>query len=69
MPKIVDHDATREELARRAAGLFCEHGYDRLDVHAIAEAPGRWHTSAPRTPAAWPRLAGRALDKADARGA
>ncbi|MGR3760941.1 TetR/AcrR family transcriptional regulator [Roseobacteraceae bacterium NS-SX3] len=40
MPKIVDHAAYREELARRAAALFSEHGYSGLGMRKIAAALG-----------------------------
>lgn len=40
MPKIVDHDQYRRDLARRAAALFSEHGYRGLGMRGIAEALG-----------------------------
>lgn len=40
MPKIIDHDAYKEELASRAAALFSEHGYSGLGMRAIAQALG-----------------------------
>lgn len=40
MPKIVDHDAHRAELARRAAGLFSQHGYSGLGMRRIAQELG-----------------------------
>jgi AcrR family transcriptional regulator len=40
MPKQIDHDAHREDLARRAAPLFSKHGYSGLGLRAIAEALG-----------------------------
>lgn len=40
MPKIVDHQSYREDLARRAAGLFSEYGYSGLGMRAIAEGLG-----------------------------
>ncbi|MCB9789330.1 MAG: TetR/AcrR family transcriptional regulator [Deltaproteobacteria bacterium] len=40
MPKKVDHDVYRAELAHRAAPLFSEHGYSGLGMRAVAEALG-----------------------------
>lgn len=40
MPKIVDHDAYRKELATKAIPVFTEHGYNGLGMRAIAEAIG-----------------------------
>lgn len=40
MPKQIDHEAYREELAHRAAPLFSERGYAGLGMRAIAEALG-----------------------------
>jgi len=40
MPKIVDHDAHREELAIRAFPLFSRYGYHGLSTRKIAEELG-----------------------------
>ena len=40
MPKIVDHAAHREELARKAASLFSQHGYSGLGMRKIAQELG-----------------------------
>lgn len=40
MPKQIDHDAYREDLARRATPLFSERGYSGLGMRAIASALG-----------------------------
>lgn len=40
MPKQVDHDAYREELAARAAPVFREHGYQGLGMRQIAKELG-----------------------------
>jgi TetR/AcrR family transcriptional regulator, transcriptional repressor of aconitase len=40
MPKIVDHDAYRSELARKAADVFTRHGYSALGMRKIAEELG-----------------------------
>lgn len=40
MPKIVDHDALRADLARRAIPIFQEHGYNGIGMRKIAEALG-----------------------------
>jgi TetR/AcrR family transcriptional regulator, transcriptional repressor of aconitase len=40
MPKIVDHDALRAELARRAIPVFQTHGYHGIGMRKIAEALG-----------------------------
>jgi len=40
MPKIVDHQAYRTELARRAATLFSQHGYSGLGMRRIASELG-----------------------------
>lgn len=40
MPKIVDHDALRADLARRAIPVFQEHGYHGIGMRRIAEALG-----------------------------
>ena len=36
MPKIVDHDAHRAELALRAASYFSEHGYGGVSMRKVA---------------------------------
>lgn len=38
MPKIVDHDARRAEIARRAIPVFQTHGYHGIGMRKIAEA-------------------------------
>jgi TetR/AcrR family transcriptional regulator, transcriptional repressor of aconitase len=40
MPKIVDHDAYRKELARKAADVFTRHGYSALGIRKIADELG-----------------------------
>ena len=40
MPKIIDHDAQRKQLATRAAALFSKHGYAGLGMRKIAEELG-----------------------------
>ncbi|MHA7775473.1 TetR/AcrR family transcriptional regulator [Roseibium sp. M-1] len=40
MPKQIDHDAYRLELARKAAPLFSEHGYSGLGMRRVAEEIG-----------------------------
>lgn len=40
MPKIVDHDAYRKELAQKAADVFTRHGYSALGIRQIAEELG-----------------------------
>lgn len=40
MPKIIDHDAYRKELARKAAEIFTRHGYSALGIRQIAEELG-----------------------------
>ena len=40
MPRIVDHDRYREELARRAVDVFREHGYHGLSMRRIAREIG-----------------------------
>lgn len=40
MPKIVDHDAYRHELALNAVKIFTEHGFNGLGMRGIAEALG-----------------------------
>ncbi len=40
MPKIINHDAYKQELASRAAVLFSEQGYSGLGMRKIAEALG-----------------------------
>ncbi|PSW21747.1 TetR/AcrR family transcriptional regulator [Photobacterium sanctipauli] len=40
MPKIIDHDAYRQELATKAIDVFIEHGYHGLGMRGIADAIG-----------------------------
>ena len=40
MPKLVDHDEYRQQLAQGAAALFSTHGYNGLGMRAIADALG-----------------------------
>ncbi len=40
MPKIVDHEAYRRELAVKAVDIFTEHGVNGLGMRGIAEALG-----------------------------
>lgn len=40
MPKIVDHQAYRRELAIKAVDIFTEHGVNGLGMRGIAEALG-----------------------------
>ncbi|WP_028865962.1 TetR/AcrR family transcriptional regulator [Psychromonas aquimarina] len=40
MPKIVDHEAYRQELALKAVDVFSEHGFNGLGMRGIAEALG-----------------------------
>ncbi|MCC5914009.1 MAG: TetR/AcrR family transcriptional regulator [Balneolaceae bacterium] len=40
MPKVVDHDAYRKELARKAADVFTRHGYSSLGIRQIANELG-----------------------------
>lgn len=40
MPKIVDREAYRQELASKAINVFTEHGYNGLGMRGIAEAIG-----------------------------
>lgn len=40
MPKIVDKEARREEIAEKAAHLFFLEGYENTPVRAITEAAG-----------------------------
>ncbi|KLV04606.1 TetR family transcriptional regulator [Photobacterium aquae] len=40
MPKIVDRDAYRQELAAKAVDIFTEHGFNGLGMRGIAEALG-----------------------------
>ena len=37
MPKIIDHDAHKKDLARRAAAVFSKHGYAGIGMRGIAE--------------------------------
>ncbi|MDK2595641.1 TetR/AcrR family transcriptional regulator [Pseudoalteromonas obscura] len=40
MPKVIDRDAYRIELATKAIDIFTEHGYNGLGMRGIAEALG-----------------------------
>lgn len=40
MPKIVDRNAYRQELATKAVDIFSEHGFNGLGMRGIAEALG-----------------------------
>ncbi len=40
MPKIVDHDIRREEIAQVACQVVAEHGFDHATVARIAKAAG-----------------------------
>ncbi|MBO6896057.1 MAG: TetR/AcrR family transcriptional regulator [Shimia sp.] len=40
MPKIVDHEAHRADLALRAASYFSEHGYGGVSMRKVAEHLG-----------------------------
>lgn len=40
MPKIVDHDQYREELARRAVPVFRREGFNGMSMRRMAEALG-----------------------------
>lgn len=40
MPKIIDHDAYRREIAEKAAGVFARHGYSALGMRQIAKETG-----------------------------
>ncbi|MCL6415706.1 TetR/AcrR family transcriptional regulator [Aestuariirhabdus sp. Z084] len=40
MPKVVDHEAYRQELTTKAVAVFTEHGYHGLGMRGIAEAMG-----------------------------
>lgn len=40
MPKIVDRDRYKKDLAERAAGLFSKHGYAGVGMRGIAEHLG-----------------------------
>ncbi|PAJ75417.1 TetR family transcriptional regulator [Pseudoalteromonas sp. NBT06-2] len=40
MPKIVDREAYRQELANKAVKVFAEHGYNGLGMRGIAEEIG-----------------------------
>ena len=40
MPKVVDHDAMRDELAERCVDAFAEAGYGRSSMRTLAEAAG-----------------------------
>ncbi|MGC9461087.1 TetR/AcrR family transcriptional regulator [Vibrio genomosp. F10] len=40
MPKVVDRDAYRKELASKAVEIFSEHGFNGLGMRGIADALG-----------------------------
>ncbi len=40
MPKIVDHEAHKDEIARRAASYFSEHGYSGVGMRGVAQYLG-----------------------------
>lgn len=40
MPKKVDHDAHKEDIARRAASYFSEHGYSGVGMRGVAQFLG-----------------------------
>ncbi|NRB17602.1 MAG: TetR/AcrR family transcriptional regulator [Rhodobacteraceae bacterium] len=40
MPKIIDRDEYKKELAKRAAGFFSQHGYAGIGMRGIAEHLG-----------------------------
>lgn len=40
MPKIVDHDKKREEIALKATGIFLEFGYKNLGMRQLCEQLG-----------------------------
>ena len=40
MPKIVDHERYREELAKRAVTVFREHGYHGMSMRRMAQEIG-----------------------------
>jgi TetR/AcrR family transcriptional regulator, transcriptional repressor of aconitase len=40
MPKIVNHDAYRDEIAQRAASYFSEHGYSGVGMRGVAQYLG-----------------------------
>jgi AcrR family transcriptional regulator len=40
MPKIIDHDAYRREIAEKAARVFSRHGYSSLGMRQIAKETG-----------------------------
>lgn len=40
MPKIVDHDKKREEIALKAAGAFLEYGYKNIGMRLLCEQIG-----------------------------
>ena len=40
MPKVVDHDQYREELARRAVSVFRQEGFNGMSMRRMAEALG-----------------------------
>jgi len=40
MPKVVDHDAMRDDLASRCVEAFAERGYGRSSMRSLAEVAG-----------------------------
>lgn len=40
MPKKIDHDAHKEDIARRAASYFSEHGYSGVGMRGVAQYLG-----------------------------
>ncbi|CAG9298066.1 TetR/AcrR family transcriptional regulator [Celerinatantimonas diazotrophica] len=40
MPKVVDHDAKREEIALNATKIFLEHGYKNIGMRQLCEQLG-----------------------------
>lgn len=40
MPKIVNHDAHKDEIAQRAASYFSEHGYSGVGMRGVAQYLG-----------------------------
>nr|WP_320142660.1 TetR/AcrR family transcriptional regulator [uncultured Cohaesibacter sp.] len=40
MPKIIDHDAHKDDIAQRAASYFSEHGYSGVGMRGVAQYLG-----------------------------
>lgn len=40
MPKVVDHDEMRADLAARCVEAFADHGYGNINMRTLAEAAG-----------------------------